>query len=100
MLPATSNAALMRCLQLATIKAKSEALRLRQEFELRRFRDKYAAAGAADSAAVVATGVKGAGGGDGGEGGSGGGTPRSASSLSIDSQEAFDEPLRVRIMSS
>lgn len=73
--------------QLATIKAKSEALRLRQDFELQRFRRKYAT-----SPEAVATGDAAGGGDDVGEAT----CSDSERSLSVDSNDAFDEPLRVR----
>ena len=71
-------------MQLATIKAKGEALRLRQDFELQRFRRKYAAP--PDVAAGPAAASDGA------------DASQSCSerSLSVDSNDAFDEPLRVR----
>jgi hypothetical protein len=67
---------------LATIKAKSEALRLRQEFELEKFRAKYRAAQ-----------------------GTGGDSPAGHRDVKDQgaeqhSEEAFDEPLKVRASSS
>lgn len=80
-------------LQLATIKAKSEALRLRQEFELDKFRSKYRA-------------IQGAGGGSpppgnreqrekGADDAQQEGSESSEADLSIKTEEAFDEPLKV-----
>lgn len=76
-------------MQLATIKAKSEALRLRQQFELDKFRKKYAS----KDAEVSPRGK--------GDPATEGELADSASehskgSLSIGSEEAFDEPLKVR----
>lgn len=89
-------------MQLATIKAKSEALRLRQEFELEKFRVKYrSAADAGDSpehaARTADAAAKGAAAGAGvaDEERLGLGTS-SDGSLSIGVDEAFDEPLKVR----
>lgn len=88
-------------MQLATIKAKSEALRLRQEFELEKFRAKYrSAADAGDSpehaarTADAATKGAAAGAGVADEERLGLGTS-SDGSLSIGADEAFDEPLKV-----
>jgi hypothetical protein len=79
-----------RALQLATIKAKSEALRLRQEYELEKFRAKYRGLGGQDAhsdaqgpAKCTAAAAASA-------------SSSSDGSLSIRSDEAFDEPLKVR----
>eukprot|EP00892_Ulva_mutabilis_P007913 jgi/Ulvmu1/5494/UM023_0030.1 len=89
--------------QLATVKAKSEALRLRQEFELEKFRAKYRSGNSPyhspegrNGTADAATRPAGAGG-NAAAGQQAGGLAGSSSdgSLSISSGEAFDEPLKV-----
>ena len=85
-------------MQLATMKARSEVLLLRQDFEVRKYREKYA-----DTAALatVPEGRALAGGagasGDNAGGGSGDEASEAADVVSIGSAEAFDEPLRVRL---
>lgn len=83
-------------MQLATIKAKSEALRLRQEFELDKFRTKYRAT--QGSGADSPPGHR-----DLKEKGSENnidGSESSEADLSIRTEEAFDEPLKVRTSNS
>lgn len=82
----------LETLQLATIKAKSEALRLRQEFELEKFRSKYRATqGASGGAPPGHRDLKEKGAEDTQQDGS----ESSEGHLSIRTEEAFDEPLKV-----
>jgi hypothetical protein len=78
-------------LQLATIKAKSEAVRLRQQFELQKFRKKYSST--ASDANVTGQQERLQGGAE--QNGGSSDAEGSESSLSIGSAEAFDEPLKV-----
>jgi hypothetical protein len=82
-------------MQLATIKAKSEALRLRQEYELGKFRQKYAPAPQAVSANPAGTMGQAAGALGTGPFDAGSNASDSDHSLSIGTVEAFDEPLKV-----